>query len=30
MHEQQSHQDKIMSYNVVLVAVLFIHIKFHV
>ena len=29
MHEQHSHQDKIMSFNVVLVAVFFIHIKFH-
>ena len=29
MHELQSHQDKIMRHNV-LVAVFFIHIKFHV
>ena len=30
MHEQHNHQDKIMSHNVVLVAVFFIHIKLHV
>ena len=29
MHEQQSHQDKIMRHNV-LAAVFFIHIKVHV